>query len=235
MFERLRRSERVLFAVGATMVCASLAITLHGFVSARLALWAFDRAQAAAPGGGFSSPVEDDETRLSLWSPTRVAFYKQSLLTWSTPPLAVLRIEKVSLRVPVFEGTSAPVLNRGAGWIVGTARPGETGNVGIAGHRDGFFRSLKDVTVGDRLEVALGDRTLAFAVDEIVIVQPEDVHVLSPRPRPSVTLVTCYPFYFVGHAPQRYIVHASILDDAESVTANALRPAPSGSGRGERP
>jgi sortase A len=213
------------------MVSASLVITLHGFVSARLALWAFDREVAAAHDSERSP--SDDETGFSLWSPKRVEFYKQSLLTWRTPPLAVLRIEKVSMRVPIFEGTSDEVLNRGAGWIVGTARPGESGNVGIAGHRDGFFRSLKDVTVGDRLEIAVGDRTLPFSVDEIVIVEPEDVHVLNPRPRPSITLVTCYPFYFVGSAPQRYIIHASMLDNAEPVSTNTLRPGLSGQEQGE--
>ena len=229
MFASLRRTERVLFAVGATMVSASLLITLYGSASARLALWAFDREQAAAREGGVSLPA-DEETGFALWSPRRIEFYKQSLLTWSSPPLAVLRIEKVSMRVPVFEGTSDPVLNRGAGWIEGTARPGEPGNVGIAGHRDGFFRSLKDVTLGDRIEVATGDKTLAFAVDEILIVQPEDVHVLNPRSRPSVTLVTCYPFYFVGSAPQRYIVRASVLDGAQTGKAHSLRPATDGVG-----
>ena len=156
---------------------------------------------------------------------TSPRFYKQSLLSWRAPPMAVLRIEKVALRVPVFEGTSDPVLNRGAGWIAGTARPGETGNVGIAGHRDGFFRSLKDVIVGDRIEVAVDNRMLAFAVDEITIVNRKTSHVLNPGPRSSVTLVTCYPFYFVGSAPQRYIVHASILDDAQPGNTNKLRPA----------
>jgi sortase A len=135
----------------------------------------------------------------------------------------VLRIERVRLRVPVFEGTSDTILNRGAGWIEGTARPGEPGNVGVAGHRDGFFRGLKDVAVGDRIEIDTGQATQIFSVDEISIVNPDDVHVLYPRSRPSLTLVTCYPFYFVGSAPQRYIVHASVVEAAESVNPETLR------------
>src|SRR5882672_4956412 len=80
----------------------------------------------------------------------------------------------------------------------------------IAGHRDGFFRVLKDVTPGDTIELATPKRVVTYVVDQIVLVRPDDVSVLQPRSRPSLTLVTCYPFYFVGSAPQRYIVQASV-------------------------
>ena len=127
------------------------------------------------------------------------------------PPLAVLRIPKVHLEVPVLDGTDDLTLNRGVGHIVGTVRPGEDGNIGIAGHRDGFFRALKDVGPGDTIELVTPKRVVRYAVDQIVLVRPEDVSVLQPRSRPSLTLVTCYPFYFVGSAPQRYIVQASVV------------------------
>jgi sortase A len=96
------------------------------------------------------------------------------------------------------------------------------GNVGIAGHRDGFFRGLKDLQLGDRLDLTTPHAALAFTVDEITIVEPRDVHVLEPRSRPSLTLVTCYPFYFVGNAPQRYIVHASIDEPASPAGTGPL-------------
>lgn len=153
--------------------------------------------------------VREDSTDFSLWSEKRIAEYKQTLLMKFDAPLAVLSIPKIKLRVPVFDGTDELILNRGAGRIEGTAMPGDPGNIGIAAHRDGFFRSLKDVEVGDKLELATFKGTINYAIDEIEIVLPDNVTVLQPRARPSVTLVTCYPFYFIGDAPQRYIVHAS--------------------------
>jgi sortase A len=113
------------------------------------------------------------------------------------------------------------VLNRGAGWIEGTAGLGSSGNVGVAGHRDGFFRGLKDINEGDAIEIATIDGSLTYKVSEIMIVEPKDVYVLEPTPDPSVTLVTCYPFYFVGNAPQRYIVRA-VLEDGQPLMSGLL-------------
>jgi len=84
--------------------------------------------------------------------------------------------------------------------------------VGIAGHRDGFFRGLKDLTTGDTIELVMPDEVQRYVVDEITIVDPKDVSVLAARAKPTITLVTCYPFYFIGSAPQRYIVQASLVD-----------------------
>ena len=104
-------------------------------------------------------------------------------------------------------------LNRGVGRIIGTARPGGPGNIGIAGHRDGFFRGLKDISVGDDVELTTTKERATYIVDQIEIVSPTDVRVLQPRGVSSLTLVTCYPFYFVGDAPNRFIVHASLASD----------------------
>jgi LPXTG-site transpeptidase (sortase) family protein len=95
-----------------------------------------------------------------------------------------------------------------AAWASSKTRPGTEGNVGIAGHRDGFFRALKDIAEGDAIELqTLGGRE-TYRVERTWIVEPEDVSVLDPTPSRSLTLVTCYPFYFVGSAPQRFIVRA---------------------------
>jgi len=144
----------------------------------------------------------------SLWSEKRIAAYEQSLAQKFDPPLAVLRIAKVGLEVPVLEGTNDLVLDRGVGHIQGTVLPGEVGNIGIAGHRDGFFRVLKDVKPGDAIDVIGTRRTDRYIVHQILLVRPEDVSVLQPRLGRSLTLVTCYPFYYIGSAPQRYIVQA---------------------------
>jgi len=103
-------------------------------------------------------------------------------------------------------------LNRAVGHIEGTASPGENGNVGIGGHRDSFFRGLKDVVTGDEIEILTQKESTTYVIDQITIVNPSDVSVLAPRSRSSVTLVTCYPFYFIGSAPQRYIVQATLLE-----------------------
>jgi len=122
----------------------------------------------------------------------------------------VLEIPSLKLTVPIFVGTSELQLNRGVGWIEGTAMPGDEGNVGLAGHRDGYFRGLKDLKVGDTIEVESIGRTLRYRVTQLKIVEPTDVSVLDPTDEPSVTLVTCYPFYYVGNAPQRYIVRGTL-------------------------
>lgn len=146
----------------------------------------------------------------ALWSQKRIEAYEHSLTEYVDPPLAILRIAKVNLEAPVLEGTDDLTLNRGVGHIPGTGRPGDEGNIGIAGHRDGFFRVLRDIAPGDKIELVTASRKDIYAVDQIVLVHPNDVSVLQPRSSRSLTLVTCYPFYFIGSAPQRYIVQASI-------------------------
>jgi sortase A len=126
------------------------------------------------------------------------------------------------LEVPVFEGTDDFTLNLGAGRIIGTAKPGSSGNIGIAAHRDGFFRGLKDIQEGDEIDLVTAGRRAAYLVDSIRIVTPDDVSVLHARERPSLTLVTCYPFYFVGSAPNRYIVQASLTYPKETKTQDPI-------------
>jgi sortase A len=153
-----------------------------------------------------------------LWSVKRIRAYQASLAANIAPPLGVLEISALQLHVPVLEGTDDLTLDRGVGHIPGTAPLGEGGNIGIAGHRDGFFRGLKDVRVGETIDVYTQRGRSRYVVDEIQIVSPDEVSVLAPRTEPSLTLVTCYRFYFVGSAPSRYIVHATLAatDDLRS-------------------
>ena len=130
----------------------------------------------------------------------------------ATFPRAVLRIPSLELEVPVYAGTSTGVLDRGAGLIEGTAWPGsDEGNIGIAAHRDSFFRPLQGITPGTRLYIDTVQSTRRYRVTSISVVAPQDVTVLDDTSRPSVTLVTCYPFHYVGAAPQRFIVRAEII------------------------
>lgn len=125
--------------------------------------------------------------------------------------LAVLRIESAGMEVPVFASTSNADLKKGAGHVEGSARPGGNGNIAIAGHRDTFFRGLKDVEVGTDIEMATLKGSRVFRVSELKIVDPLDVSPLDPTEDTVLTLITCYPFYYVGPAPDRYIVRAELL------------------------
>ncbi|MEX0708759.1 MAG: class D sortase [Woeseia sp.] len=128
--------------------------------------------------------------------------------------LAILRIPGIALELPVSYGTDERVLLRGAGLVEGTAMPGSNGNVGIAAHRDTHFRALKDLSLGDRIELALPDRTQVYVVTDLWVVEPTDVHILDDTGSAVLTLVTCYPFYFVGNAPQRFVVRAVAADSS---------------------
>jgi len=108
----------------------------------------------------------------------------------------------------VLPGSDDHTLDRAVGYIEGTAPPGTNGNLGIAGHRDGFFRGLKDIAAGDLIEIDTMDGQDVYRVERTWVVNPDDVSVLDPTPTPALTLVTCYPFYFIGSAPLRYIVRA---------------------------
>jgi sortase A len=143
-----------------------------------------------------------------LWSPGRVKAYKAALQQETPHTLAILRIERLNLEVPVYDGTTDAVLDLAAGRIEDTALPGTSGNVGIAAHRDGFFRVLKDIKEGDALVLDTPVATEHYRVEWIKITTPDDVSVIDPTPGPAVTLVGCYPFYHVGSAPKRFIVRA---------------------------
>ncbi len=153
---------------------------------------------------GFSHKAKSPDQ--TLWSPERVRDYEASLTAVTEEPLAILRIPDLGLEVPVYASASDLHLNRGAGLIEGMGLPDKGGNLGIAGHRDGFFRVLKDVVPGQRIEIETQKRKHTYRVVSTEVVDPTELRVLADTLDPTVTLVTCYPFYFLGSAPQRFIV-----------------------------
>jgi sortase A len=132
-----------------------------------------------------------------------------------------LDIPRLGVSTIVRAGSDARTLRLAVGHIAGTAYPGEPGNVGLAGHRDTFFRKLRDIRPDDVIRVITPDGTFTYRVAHTTIVNPTDVWVLNPTAHPALTLVTCYPFSYIGSAPQRFIVRAELEGPLQ---AAALRP-----------
>jgi sortase A len=231
--------ERALLVSGLAMVLFYGAARLESWLGSRAALQEFGTAEESGAGNDrdAESPASNDTHELSgalelpgvdfrFWGKQRVQAYAQSAGKRLGTPLAVLTIPKIHLEAPLFDGTDDFTLNHAVGRIAGTALPGEPGNMGVAGHRDGFFRGLKDVSVGDAIEVKTLQGTATYVVDQIQIVSPQQVDVLRPTAVPSLTLVTCYPFYFFGSAPERYIVTASLLPEKNGDTEDSILSAP---------
>jgi sortase A len=204
-------AERPAWLIGLGALAIWGAVQVTGTLGARQDLQRFAairKSLADATPAQSVSLAEAPSPDLALWDSKRVHAWRAALTRPAPPPLAVLRIPSLRLEVAVLPGTDDFVLDRAVGHIEDTALPGTDGNSGIAGHRDGFFRGLKDIAAGDAIELETLQGREMYQVERIWIVQPEDVSVLDPTPVRSLTLVTCYPFYFIGSAPQRFIVRA---------------------------
>ena len=123
-------------------------------------------------------------------------------------PLGRIEIGAVGLTVMVLEGTDEGTLRRAVGHIRGTPLPGQRGNVALAGHRDTFFRGLRKIRVNDEITLTTLSGSYRYRVDSTKVVKPEETEVLEDDGDDILTLVTCYPFNFVGSAPRRFIVRA---------------------------
>ncbi len=131
-----------------------------------------------------------------------------------------LELRRLGLFAIAREGTDAEILDRAVGHIPNTGLPGEPGNAAFAAHRDTFFRNLENVRAGDRIVVATPDGRHEYVVRDTRVVSPRDVSVLDPTPEPTLTLVTCFPFRYIGSAPERFIVRADLVapETARSAT-----------------
>jgi sortase A len=223
---RKRFAEVACYAVGAALIALYFSTRAYAaferregiaiFAQARTATgvaFAIERGSAVPDAlweGRSADQASPDQSR---WSEVRKARYAAYAAAGSrTMPAAVLRISRVGLEVPVYADTSELNLNRGAVLVAGTAAAGSDGNIAIAAHRDGYFRALEDVAVGDVVELESLSRERRYRVTELAVVSPTDTRSLLDTGQAVITLVTCYPFYFVGNAPQRYIVRAVATD-----------------------
>jgi sortase A len=197
-----RAAERVAWAVALLTLTSWAVLRLHGAVASQDQL---DRFVEARDG----KLVARSQPDFTLWSAHAIAAWRNNAGPAPASPTAVLRLPRLGLEAPILEGTADATLDRGVGHIEGTTALDGTGNIGLAGHRDSFFRALKDVAIGDALEVETLSGVSTYQVERTWIVGPDEVWVLDPSPSAAVTLVTCYPFYFVGSAPKRFIVRDS--------------------------
>jgi sortase A len=228
----LRVAEVVLWAVAAVLVGCYAYVYLDRTVYQAFQAWSFDRAleHKPAPVLGFvldaiegrgtasSVPVSKDSGN-AFPHPAAEALTGRGVLP-AGAPIGRIEIPRVGVRAMIVNGTSAACLRRAVGHIEGTPLFGSAGNVGLAGHRDTFFRGLRNISKGDRIQVRTLQGVFVYVVESTEVVSPTDVQVLDASVRPMLTLVTCFPFDYVGSAPSRFIVRAS------EETAQAVRPRP---------
>ncbi len=212
----LRRAERLSFAFGfACMGLCAFMLARAWFFQAYQE-WAFDQelrgevvsiSEFLSQAAMLSGP---DDTRF-VASLAAGGGLTQTIGFHSPEDRGVvgrIEIPRVGLKAMILEGVSQRTLALAVGHIPGTALPGKKGNVGIAGHRDTFFRSLAGIHQNDTIVVTTRDGAYRYHVDSCAVVGPRDTRVLDASQRPSLTLVTCYPFRYLGPAPERFIVHA---------------------------
>jgi sortase A len=195
--EPLRLLERLLLAI------AAACLGYYGYVSAETALYqAFETRELEAILA--SGPRTAPEARAAgvTAAPRRLPARGEAVGRIDIPRLGVSAV--------VRAGSDARTLRLAVGHIPGTALPGERGNVGLAAHRDTFFRRLGDIRKGDEVRVTTPEGTYAYTVEGTTVVDPVDVWVLDGTAYPALTLVTCYPFSYIGSAPQRFIVRAKL-------------------------
>ena len=198
----LKFLERLCLITGLALIMLGVTVRVGGMAQRQAAVAEFERLQNTTV-----SPADQLN-----WSPQRIADYQEALQQDAGDTLAVLRIPSRNIEVPVFDSTDEWALNRGSGHVTGTSLPGERGNVAIAAHRDGFFRGLENIEIGDEIELTTLEGHQTFRVSQLDIVDPLDVSVLEPTDDTIVTLITCYPFYYVGAAPDRFIVRAALTN-----------------------
>jgi sortase A len=203
----LKWLERALFAFGLALGLWCTVILVRARQTQNMPLPKVTVTQTVLPGTAVSPPASVPAPEPGTW-------------------IARLEIPSVRLATTVLEGTDDRTLSRGSGHIEDTPFPGGTGNVGIAGHRDTVFRPLRHIHLGDEMKLTTADRVYHYKISKTLIVTPDDVYVLDPTEQPTLTLVTCYPFDFIGHAPRRFIVQAALVSDEVRVAGSDIPTRP---------
>jgi sortase A len=170
--------------------------------------WRFERALKEAQTSAGANPRPASSPLAAEAEADRARAVSFGIDGLEGSPLGRIEISSIGLAAIIMEGDDARTLRHSVGHIPGTALPGEKGNVALAGHRDSFFRGLRNVHMGDEITLTTLRGSFRYRVAWTQVVEPGDIWVLRATPGDALTLVTCYPFYFVGPAPQRFIVRA---------------------------
>jgi sortase A len=201
----MRRLALLMTWVGVTLVLTSAAAV---FLS-KYAQWQERRAWSEL----HPSPTEDvsKSSKRSKKRPLSSGHVKTQATAETGPAFARLYFPRLEREVFVYEGDTESNLSKGPAWLPTTGVPGQAGNSVIAGHRDTHFRFLKDVRKGDEITLHVPPNLFRYRIRSLQVVEPSNVRLLAPDSRPVLTLVTCYPFTFVGLAPRRFIVRAELV------------------------
>jgi len=210
-----RSIERALLVIG--ILC--LGVWAYAWIDARVVQYEENRLldEAAVARSGQPPPGSAAETDALGSFRERDAPRKRQEPKEEGALVGRVEIPRLGVSGIVLEGVGKKTLRRGIGRIPGTALPEDGGNVGLAAHRDSFFRGLKDIRKNDIITLKTLEDTYYYRVDWTEIVLPKDTHVLEDKGEPELTLVTCYPFYYVGSAPKRFIVRAQRIDETAAV------------------
>ena len=200
---RIERLGRILkWVQRALFACAVLFLSYSGFALADG--WIFQRRESADLDRLLSEQRAVSEASRPQFSTSP----KGAPAAATDGLIGRIEIPRLRLSSVVVEGTSRTILRRAVGHIPGTALPGQPGNVGISGHRDTFFLPLKDLKIKDEIQFSTLNGDFRYVVESVVVVDPNNVGVLAPSSENLLTLVTCYPFFYVGAAPKRFVVRA---------------------------
>jgi len=198
---------------GIAKCCRGVSLARFSSVNVRLSSW-FHRVLIAI-GCGCLAIAGISLVKAASFQETAARNLEQQLSANTIAPatrfegmVGRLEIPRLNVSVIVMEGDDDATLARAAGHVRGTALPWDPGNAVIAGHRDSFFRPLKDLREGDEIRMTTVHGTFDYRVTRTEIVKPDNVSVMAPTPERALTLVTCYPFFYIGNAPKRFVIHA---------------------------
>ena len=209
----LRWSQHFFFVVGILALSYCAVVLLDRWVFQAYQTWRFERAlkDAQTSARTIQQPASSPLAAQAEADRARAESFGIDGLAGS--PLGQIEISSVGLAAMIMEGVDGKTLRHAVGHIPGTPRPGQPGNVALAGHRDTFFRGLRNIHKDDEITLTTLHGSLSYRVDTTQVVEPEDTKVLRATNDDFLTLVTCYPFYFVGPAPKRFIVRAHRISE----------------------
>jgi sortase A len=219
-----RRVEVILWllAAGAMLPYPLISLARAGYAElaqARIEEARAEKANATADSVADSAPGTPAEALrpdTRLWSASRKLALARLLPGAPASAEALLLLPGQAQGIAVYDGASEAHMTLGAGRLLETSPLDGDGNIALSAHRDGAFRALKDLAVGDRLRLQTDVSERVFEVTTLSVVRPDAVHVLAPTGHPTLTLITCYPFYFIGSAPKRYVVQARLLQSGDA-------------------